>query len=342
MAYRPVCSRVQGGLAKLTWGHRASHIAELIEPSLRNGWALLGDASAGGDPALRGQVRAAVALGTGGFRDKETGQPIHRPEWQALFTQVARFLKRETSLTSVVARAMTGEEEGRLAWLGLAQDEHRPEDFAAVEAGGATIQLSVGTTKGRRTTIEVASEPYGQDVVFDRFAQGSNDQKKAFQVCFNPESPWQQSGPRCIELLKREVFRNSAVRHLAEKRSARRLFGLGLAFAEQFRSYPAAPPWPTKQDRTMHEKLTFDAISELATLLCPLTDAEIRAYAPAALAIQSPTAIDSGRACYYIAYRAALLEAIRPVAAHAELYSAEEDQWPRGAAVSSDLFRDCR
>jgi hypothetical protein len=338
-APRPVCSRVRGGLARLTRTHRPGHVAELIEPQLRSAWTLLGDPS-GGDPALRSRVRAATALGTGGFRDRATGQPVERPEWQTLFTEVEQFLKREAGATTAIARPITGEEEGRLAWLGLAQGEGRPEEFAAVEAGGATIQLAVG--KAGAGPVEVATDPQGQDVVFERFLLGSRATARAFQVCYNPKRPRKQDALQCIDLLAREVFRNSAVHRLAEKSSARPLFGLGLSFADLFRSYPAAPPWPKKEDAVMHEKLTLERIRQLAVLLCPRTDHEIKAYAPNALALKGDPSGGGGRACYYLAYRVALLDAVRHVAAGAELYSAEEDQWTRGAAVSGDFFPDCK
>jgi hypothetical protein len=339
---RPVCSRVSGGLAKLTRGHRPNRIAALVEGPLQRAWDLLGDAKAGGDPTLRSQVKAAVALGTGGFRDRNTGLPLNRPEWRLLFGEVERFLKEEAKLPHAVAWAITGEEEGRLAWLGLAQTAQHPTDFAAIEAGGATIQLAVGSTAGGRTLVEVASDPLGQDIVFERFAEGRSAERRAFQVCFDPKHPNKQDGPQCIELLQREVFQRSAVRRLAERSSARRLYGLGLAFGEQFRSYPAAPPWPTKQDRAMHPFLNLSAIRELTTLLCPLTDGEIRPYAPNALAIQHGDPRGAGRACYYLAYRAALLATIQSVASGSTIHAAEEDQWPRGAAIAGDFFPACR
>ncbi|MBL9009060.1 MAG: hypothetical protein JNJ46_32665 [Myxococcales bacterium] len=339
---RPVCSRVSGGLAKLTRGHRGNRIAALVEAPLRRAWELLGDAQAGGDPELRSQVRSAVALGTGGFRDRSTGLPLNRPEWRLLFSEVERFLKQEASLTHAVAWPITGEEEGRLAWLGLAQTPQQPTEFAAIEAGGATIQLAVGSTVGPRNVVEVASDPLGQDAVFERFAEGRSADRKAFHVCFDPKHPNKQDGPQCIELLQREVFQRSAVRRLAERSNPRRLYGLGLAFGEQFRSYPAAAPWPTKQDRAMHPSIGLSAIRELATLLCPLSDAEIRPYAPNALAIQHGDPRGSGRACYYLAYRAALLATIQPVAAAAAIHAAEEEQWPRGAAIAGDFFPACR
>lgn len=341
-ADRPVCSRVSGGLAKLTRGHRPNRIATLVEGPLRRAWELLGDAEAGGDPALRSQVRSAVALGTGGFRDRVTGQPLNRPEWRLLFSEVERFLKQEAGLTHAVAWPITGEEEGRLAWLGLAQTAQQPTEFAAIEAGGATIQLAVGNSAGARTVVEVASDPLGQDVVFERFVEGRNVDRRSFQVCFDPKHPQKQDGPQCIELLQREVFQRSSVRRLAERSSPRRLYGLGLAFGEQFRSYPAAPPWETKQDRAMHPRLSLSAIRELTTLLCPLSDAEIRPYAPNALAIQHTDSRGAGRACYYLAYRAALLATIQSVAAASAIHAAEEDQWPRGAAIAGDFFPACR
>lgn len=345
-AEKPVCSRVQGGLAKLTKGRRAGQIAGLIEPQLRSAWSQLGDAEAGGDPGLRSRVRGAVALGTGGFRDRKTGLPISRPEWQTLFQEVGQFLKRETNLGDITARPITGGEEGRLAWMGLSHSENRPAAFAAVEAGGATVQLAIGKSGDGNATVEVATDPLGQDVVFEHYVQGGAGLAKTFEVCYSPRHLKRQDGPRCVELLSREVFQSSAVRRLAEKAAPQRLFGLGLSFADLFRSYPAAPPWTKKQDRVMHDKLSFSANAQLTALLCPLSDNEIKAYAPNALAIQkshsSRAPVTPGRACYYLAYRTALLEAIRHVAAAGELHSAEEDQWTRGAAVSGDFFEGCK
>ena len=57
---------------------------------------------------------------------------------------------------------------------------------------------------------------------------------------------------------------------------------------------------------------------------------------------RSGWAAGAGRACYYLAYRVALLDAVRHVAAGDELHAAEEDQWARGAAVSGEFFPSCR
>ncbi|TXH26771.1 MAG: hypothetical protein E6Q99_04155 [Elusimicrobia bacterium] len=339
---RPVCSRVPGGLAKQTRGHRPERIAALVDAPLRQAWQLLGDAQAGGDPILRSQVQTAVALGTGGFRDRATGQPQTRPEWRQLFLEVERFLKQEAGLASVVAWPITGQEEGRLAWLGLTQSTNPPREFAALEAGGATVQLAVGSRASSPPTVDVASDPLGQDFVFERFAQGRSAERRAFQVCFHPKHPRKQDGAQCIALLQREVFQRSALHRLAHRHSARRLYGLGLSFAEQFRSYPAAAPWPSKQDRGMPTSLSIAAIRDLTAVLCPLTDGEIAAYAPHALAIQKHDSRDAGRACYYLAYRAALLTTLASLATGSAMHAAEEDQWPRGAAIAGDFFPACR
>lgn len=349
---KPVCIRVKGGFAKLTKGRHVSDVPRIVRPRLRVAWALLGDPAHGGAPVLRSRVRAAAALGTGGFRDSETGQPMNRPEWQALFTEIKEFLSDEVGVAVVTAFPITGEEEGRFAWLGVAQTSPRPEEFATIEAGGATVQLAVGSFKATGAEVQVATDPLGQDAVFERLASGASKTSAAaastngFEVCHHPQNPRVQDGIRCINLLGRLVFQDSAVSRLAEKTHPRRLFGLGLSFGDLFRSYPAAPPWLRKQDRLMHKKLDLDHIRELTALLCPLTDVEIAAYAPRALAIQGEGGIEkaqtAGRACYYLAYRAALLSAIRTVALNGELYSVDDEQWPRGAAISGDLFTMCR
>lgn len=340
----PVCSRVKGGLAKITRGVRPRDVAGRVRQQLRNAWRLLTDPAVGGDPTLKGRVHSAAALGTGGFRDATTGKPLKLPEWQALFAEVERFLIQEAGLTTATVRQITGEEEGRLAWLGLSQEMARPDEFATIEAGGATIQLAVGGTGAHPAPIQVATDPLGQDLVFERFVPSSGPVVPGFEVCHSPSNPRRQDGLRCIEFLQEHVFRDSAVRRLAESTPTRRLFGLGLSYGDLFRSYPAAPPWSMKQDRAMHEKLKFDNIKQLTALLCPMTDSEIAAYAPKALAIEMDPSLgrSTGRACFYLAYRAALLAAVRHVAADAALYSADEDQWPRGAAVAGDLFPSCR
>lgn len=341
---RPVCSRVKGGLARITRGLRSRDVAGRIRQQLRTAWRLLSEPAVGGDPALRSRVHTAAALGTGGFRDAVTGKPLRLPEWQALFAEVERFLKHEAGLSKVTARPITGEEEGRLAWLGLSQEMARPDEFATIEAGGATIQLAVGRTGAHPAAIQVATDSLGQDIVFERFVPSSGPITSGFEVCHSPTNPRHQDGLRCIEFLQEHVFRDSAVRRLAEATPTRRLFGLGLSFGDLFRGYPAGPPWTTKLDRAMHEKLKFDNIKQLTALMCPMTDSEIAAYAPKALAIEMDPSLgrSTGRACFYLAYRAALLAAVRHVAADAELFSADEDQWPRGAAVAGDLFPSCR
>ena len=84
------------------------------------------------------------------------------------------------------------------------------------------------------------------------------------------------------------MHRSAATRGIPAQRDSsasaslqpRRLYGLGLSFAEQFRSYPATAPWPSKQDHGMSTNLSIAAVRDLTAVLCPLTDDEIAAYAP--------------------------------------------------------------
>lgn len=347
---RAVCSKSKGGLAKLTKGKPAADVPAIIGPNLRSAWESLADPNKEGgspeDAALRGKVQSAAALGTGGFRDSATGQPVDlatRPEWKAVFTEVERFLRDEAHIPSVTVRPITGEEEGRLAWLGLTQApdmQRAPRDFATIETGGATIQLAVGQKGARYADVQVATEPRGQDVVFDRLAAAAKD----FGACYSPKDRKRQDGERCLALLREQAFKGAAVQALAESTPPRRLYGLGLPWGDLFKSYPAAPPWPKKEDSVMHEKLTLPGLQKLAVKLCPLTDDEIAVYAPRAFSIikDPATGTSTGRTCFYVAYHAAFFEAVRHAAASDEIFSADEDQWSRGAAVTRDFFEACK
>jgi hypothetical protein len=350
---RAVCSRAKGGLARLTRGKPVAEVPSIIGPSLRSGWEALGDPAREGDPGLRARLRSAVALGTGGFRDGATGQPVDlatRPEWKAVFVEIERFLREEAHIPSVLARPITGEEEGRLAWLGLAQGadlQRSPRDFATIETGGATIQLAIGSKGARYADIEVATEPRGQDVVFDRLSAARDKGEPGgaeFDACYSPRERKRQDGTRCITLLRERVFKDSAVKGLADAKTPRRLYGLGLPWGDLFKSYPAAAPWPKKEDTAMHEKLSLGNLQQLAARLCPLSDDEIAGYAPRAFSIikDPATGTSTGRSCFYIAYHAAFFEAVRHAAAAEEIFSADEDQWARGAAVTHDFFAGCR
>ena len=147
---RPVCSRVQGGLAKQTRGHRPERIAGLVDAPLRLAWQLLGDAQVG---RRSHSAQSGADRGRAGYRRVSGSR--HRPATEpsrvaAALSRGRAILKQEAGLANVVAWPITGQEEGRLAWLGLTQSANPPQEFAAVEAGGATVQLAIGSRGARR------------------------------------------------------------------------------------------------------------------------------------------------------------------------------------------------
>ncbi len=117
----PVCFKLSGGIAALVRGHSHDEVPSLILPKLRLAWEALGDPQKKGNPQVRDRIQGVVALGTGGFRSPSTNLPDERREFQAVWTEIARFFKEEAKQEQVVARTISGLEEARLAWLGVSQ-----------------------------------------------------------------------------------------------------------------------------------------------------------------------------------------------------------------------------
>lgn len=189
---------------------RAAAIAELC--SHDSGWlGMHWLTQEGGRPQWRAQVQAAAALGTGGFRDPVSGQSLTRPEWTALWQSLQQFFLQEAAIASVVARPITGSEEGQLAWQGVRESEQPSERFAIMEVGGATVQFATADGPSELDLARVAvSDVRGQDVTFERFADPVSTYS-GFAVCYSPDHRERQSGSACIDFLFDRVFADSRV-----------------------------------------------------------------------------------------------------------------------------------
>jgi len=341
----PTCVKTSGGIAALVRNHSPEDVPGLITPKLRQAWEALGDLRKKGDPELRERIRGVVALGTGGFRDPNTNLPDPRPEFLAVWNEIIRFYREEAKQEHVLARTISGLEEARLGWLGVAQQVPASikDSFAIIEVGGASIQFA---TSGRSLDYEdlyAASEYRGQDFVFNRFAPSGSPVAAGFDACFHPEDRSQQDGISCMAFLRKTVFSGSSINQLAYHFSPRRLFGLGAPWVGIFSDWPSAPPWPPKIDTRFNPKLMPRHLSMLAQRVCKMTDEEIASFAPNAFDLKKNPATGqaSGKACFTLSYHAEFLRAVMEIAQDGVILPGGDDQWPRGASVTHEFFPEC-
>lgn len=335
----PVCAKSKGGLASLTLGKSPNAIAELVQSRLAVAWDSLGDPGKGGRPEWRAQVRAAAALGTGGFRDPVSGQPLSRPEWAALWQAVQQFFVQHAAIRSVVARPITGSEEGQLAWQGVRESVQPGERFAIMEVGGATVQFATadGPFEQDPARVVAVSDGRGQDVTFARFTEPRTMQP-SFAVCHSPEHRERQSGSVCIDFLFDQVFADSRVAGLAAVTPPRRVYALGAPWLGLLRELPSAPPWTIKSNRDLPLQVRLGDLRALAEWVCPKTDRQLLTIAPHSYEAMR----GAGRTCFSVAYHAAYFQAIAPAAMGAEVIPGGDEQWARGAASSDAFFAACR
>ncbi len=331
----PVCSKSKGGLATHSLGLTGDAVDALVAQRLGTAWQALGDKAKGGRPDWRAKVSAAAALGTGGFRDPVTGVQLQRPEWSLLWASVDRFLRGESKLNQIVARPLTGSEEGQLAWHGVRESLRPTETFAIMEVGGATVQLALADVPTETAPVVAVSDVRGQDVTFDRFAKAGP--RPDFAVCYSPNQRQLQNGKACIDFLFNQVFADARVTGLAAVTSPRRVYALGAAWLGLLRELPSSPPWSVKSDRELPSQVRLEDLRTLASWICPMSDQQLLAIAPHSYEAKRGI----GRTCYSVAYHAAYFQAIAHVAEGATVVPGGDEQWARGAATSGQFFPDC-
>lgn len=329
----PICAKSEGGLAALTEGKPAADVPGLVELRGDEAWAALEAAYvAAGKPATQlDLLRAAAALGTGGYRDPATAAPAAKPEWDAVWTTIDGFLEGK-GLTQVVAKAIPGEDEAKLAWVGVREAVDPSGPFAILETGGATLQLGAGAPADAYDALVGASIYRGQNFEFKTLSSDP-----AFSVCSSPMDRTKQDGAKCVAYLTAKIHSDNALTALAKTVSPRALYGLGAPWSGLFREFPAAPPWTPKTDSEFGPGFTVENLKALAAKVCPLSDAELLAFAPNSYDATTM----SGRACYAVSFHAAYLDSVKAVAMDATILAGGDDQWARGASVTPKFFADC-
>jgi hypothetical protein len=253
------------------------------------------------------------------------------PAWDAVWTSIDTFLKGK-GLTGVVAKAIPGDDEARLAWVGVNEGVAPGKAFAIIETGGATLQLAGGTPGDAYDMLIGGSIYRGQNY---EFTQLSAD--PAFAVCYSPMDRTKQDGAQCSAYLAEKVFKNNGLESVAAKISPRELYGLGAPWSGIFREFPNAAPWTPKTDSAFQPAFSLDNLKALAVKACPLSDADVLAFAPNSFDAKTMT----GKLCFSLSFHAAYLEAFKGVADMPSIQAGGDDQWARGASVTPKFFPDC-
>jgi hypothetical protein len=329
-----ICGKGSGGLAALTDGKPVAEVNALVLPKFEAAWTALEEAwvTSGRDKALLEKLDGAAALGTGGYRDPATAAPAMNPAWDEVWKSFEAYFQAK-GIGAVVAKAIPGEDEARLAWVGVREAVAPSEAFAIIETGGATLQLAAGAPGDAYEALVGTSIYRGLNYEFA--ALGTDP---GFSVCSSPADRSQQSGASCIDFLLSKVHSDNALVDLAKTISARPLYGLGAPWTGLFKEYPNQPPWMTKTGPELHSDFTLTNLRGLATLVCPMSDDELAGVAPESYEAVGKT----GRACYATSYHAAYLESVKALAKDETIRPGGDDQWARGASVTPKFFSACK
>lgn len=328
-----ICGKGKGGLAALTNGKDPAEVPGLVEPKFEEAWTALTAAwtAAGRDPAALGKLAGAAALGTGGYRDPLTAAPAANPAWDEVWKAFDAFFAKQ-GVAGSVSKAIPGEDEAKLAWVGVREAVAPAAAFSILETGGATLQFASGAPADAYEQLVGTSIYRGQDYSFD---QSSAD--PAFEVCSSPADRTKQDGAKCIAYPTAKVHSNNALTELAKTVDVRPLYGLGAPWTGTFKDFPNQPPWDPKTDATL-QSFSAANLAALTALACPLTDLELAAYAPSAFDVTTM----SGKACYRLAFAAAYFDSVKATAKDDTILPGGDDQWARGASVTGKFFQDCK
>lgn len=255
------------------------------------------------DGDTRNEIRAAVLLGTGGFRK------LPKERQDAILDRIrAAFDAHSLPVRLVV---ITGEQEGTLAWKTVSQN-FSSRDHIILETGGATVQLAYGTVDA----IKSASSPVGLNEAFVTLREEGN-----FSYCYHQKAAGRRyvDYDNCRRYVKARLFDGSAIQQLARgidpKRKQQAIYAIGSSWRATFSVLGS-------------NELSLSDIMEQGRKLCKIDPDNLpdhgiaKKFAP--------------RACFQYAYQAGLLEAT----GFQKIRNGFES-WPKGAAISKEYFPDC-
>jgi exopolyphosphatase/pppGpp-phosphohydrolase len=174
------------------------------------------------DGNTRNEIRAAVLLGTGGFRK------LPKERQDAILDRVKAAFDAHS--LPVRLAVITGEQEGTLAWRTVSQN-FSSRDHIILETGGATVQLAYGTVDA----IKSASSPVGLNEAFVTLRDEGN-----FSYCYRQEAAGRLDVDydKCRRYVKARLFDGSAIQQLAleidPERKQQPIYAIGSSWRATF------------------------------------------------------------------------------------------------------------
>jgi len=327
-AKQAVCVRQAGGLAAATAALEPAAAREVARDQLAAIWPRFAQAV----PALAHHNWSAAALGTGGYRDPHTGALDERPAWKAVWSSAADFLT-EKGARSVWAGAISGAQEGELAWRGTGHAQRSFRHFAVLEIGGATAQHVWPDDKpqGGADALQAESLGNGMNAVHARL-QGHAD----VTACINPSNRSAQNADRCTALVRNAGL---AIWPSGPSTPPTDLFVLGASWSGTFHAYP----WTGLSNgsggnvgSSAQTSLRLADLKNLARRVCPLSDREVLDWAPQEFHALNGT----GMGCFALSVQVATLEQLG-YGADTRVRFGGDDRWAAGAAASPEFFPAC-
>jgi exopolyphosphatase/pppGpp-phosphohydrolase len=250
------------------------------------------------DPDLRERVREVALLGTGGFRAKPA------TDQRAVMQAAEQFFA--TKGVRAKASVLSGEDEGRLAWLTI-RSLTGSRAHTILETGGATVQLATGVD----ARIRAVSAPVGMTVTLRELRSDPRIER-----CYAPNATSRTtSASACAALIGERIFGPSSIA-TAGLSGTGPTYGMGLAWESVF-TYAGK------------NEITRSELEALAAKYCAMTPEEI---------VRSGVKPEfADRACYLLAYHVAQVAAPGFI----ETIRRGSESWPRGAAVSGEYFEGC-
>jgi hypothetical protein len=283
---------------------------------------------------IRERIGGIALLGTGGFRDPkrvELGawklmQSLDGVIFDAMRTAGGRRLL-------IQVRTIQGDVEGRLAWYAARElRAGHATDHAMLEVGGQTAQYA--RSNGGR--IEAWSDDLGGNAVYRRLRG-----KPGFEACVNERDPSTLNADACIAYLAGGEGGFSRSRLVTQENALgpEPLWGMG--------GFLRATVADVQRYLHNRAKVGFGDSVELL---------EILTLARKACTANPPQPVPSfqpQRWCLRLSQAAALMFAIRKtrIERAADVLRFAEpkiflvlggESWPRGAAVSGEVFSDCK
>lgn len=259
------------------------------------------------NPGVTGKIHQTAFLGTGGFRK------IGPTQSEPILIKLRKILA-DNKMPSVV-KIISGEQEAEYAYASVTHIAN-DQSFGMIEIGGASSQVAYQSTTG----MVNISEPIGVNTAYKKMVEEPDYQDE----CFQPPSPFfirkgkaGLSLQTCQAKVAERIFATSGWKtKLASIPAGTKFYGLGKLWAAKFGYH----------DR---EEFTMEFLQKVGEQACQMTVEEL---------------VDEGiakkfaaRECFTYSYIITMMQTL----SIDKIYSGRGESYPRGSAISVELFPDC-